>query len=272
MEIEKKTILVTGASSGLGLAAATLLAEKGHKVYGTSRDPDKFNKRLGSNNFNLLQADVTRERSCREITEKIISETGKLDVVVNNAGVGIAGSIEGTDLAAAHRLMETNYFGVLNVCKSVLPIMRKQHGGLIINVSSLGGLAGLPCQAVYSASKFAVEGFSEALFQEYQSKNIHIVLIEPGDFKTAFTANRQYSEKELEENKDFQSVLEVIGKDEEKGAQPLVFARLIAKIIRRKNPRFRYMTGHIDQKISLKLRKILPDKLFLTLLKKHYGI
>ncbi len=268
----RKVVLITGASSGLGLSTANLLTESGYSVYGISRNPDKYSNKNNSFKFTLIKADVTREEDVQSVIRQITAKEESLDVVINNAGMGIAGAVENTTLAAAHQLMGTNFFGVLSICKTVLPIFKNQQRGLIINVSSLGGLAGLPFQSIYSASKYAIEGFSEALYQECHQQNIKVVLIEPGDFRTGFTANRAYSESELATNTAFNSAMEVIRNDEQNGEDPQIFARKIAMIIKLKNPAFRYMVGHFDQKLSLKFRKIIPDKIFLSLLRKHYKV
>jgi short-subunit dehydrogenase len=172
--------------------------------------------------------------------------------------------------------MDTNFLGMVNLTREILPVMRKQGGGTIINFSSIGGLMGLPFQAFYSAGKFAIEGFSEALRMEVKQFKINIVLINPGDFHTNNSANRRnflaptgtsdpYKEQ-------FNKTLAIIEKDEANGWEPIVLARKIVKIVECKNPRQRYIIASFEQKLAVVLKYILPGKLFRMILEDHYKI
>ena len=154
-----KVILVTGASSGIGLACANELQAKGHIVYGSSRNLD----RLKSASFKPIELDVTNDASAKAAIEKIIAIEGKIDVLVNNAGNGVAGSAYAMPVDFAKKQFEVNFFGVVRMCSTVLPYMIEKNEGLVINISSLAGLFGLPYQSMYCASKFAVEGYSQSL-------------------------------------------------------------------------------------------------------------
>jgi short-subunit dehydrogenase len=173
MSDNSKVILITGSSSGIGKASAEYLAQQGHIVFGTSRYPGSYPK-----------PDSYTVDSIQTAVDQIVEDKGRIDVLINNAGFGIAGAMENTSIGKAKEQFETNFFGTVRLIKSVLPIMRKQDSGLIINISSIGGLIGLPYQSMYSASKFAIEGLTESLYKELRSSNIKIVLVEPGDFKT----------------------------------------------------------------------------------------
>lgn len=180
-----KVVLVTGASSGIGQACAELLSARGHTVYGTSRKPPPEPAR-----HRMLELDVTRDDSVQKAVATVLEEQGHLDVVVNNAGYALAGPIEDTSIEEARHQLDTNFFGVLRVCKAVLPSMRARGSGLIVNVSSLGGMVGLPFQGLYSASKFALEGLTESLRQEVAPFGVQVTLLQPGDVRTAITDNR----------------------------------------------------------------------------------
>jgi NAD(P)-dependent dehydrogenase (short-subunit alcohol dehydrogenase family) len=185
----KRVVLVTGASSGIGLACARYLGEHGFRVYGISRRPAPSTPAVTS-----LIADVTDGRSVEQAIATVVAREGRLDIVVNNAGMGIAGAIEDTSIEDASRQFEVNLFGAFRVCRAALPIMRGSRSGYIVNIGSIGGLIALPYQGMYSASKFALEGFSEALRMEVRPFGIRVVLIEPGDHKTDFTQSRQIIE------------------------------------------------------------------------------
>ncbi len=271
---DRKVILVTGASSGIGKACAVHLAQADYHVYGTTRkSPDRVAKDLPSSQLNMIQMDVRDDLSVHRGIDSIIKEAGRLDVVVNNAGFGITGPIENTSIDEAKDQFETNFFGLLRVCNTVLPIMRNQGSGYIINISSIGGLIGLPFQGLYSASKFAVEGLTEALYKEVRSFGIRVVLIEPGDFFTAFTANRKKTaraETDPAYKNRFEQTLRIIESDEKNGASPEKVARLLVKIIRYSDPRLRYRVGYLPQKIAVTLKKFLPQKLFDQIIMQHY--
>ncbi len=182
----KKVILITGISSGFGLAIARLLSGQGHIVYGTiRRDSERSNK------INFLRLDLTDSTSIKKAVETVIDQEGRIDVLINNAGMHTGGPIETIPSEHIKLQMDTNFYGMVLLTREVLPSMRKQGGGLIINISSIGGLMGLPFQAFYSASKFAIEGFSEALRMEVRPFNIRVVVINPGDFHTNNSANRR---------------------------------------------------------------------------------
>ena len=266
----KKVVFITGISSGFGKSTAEYLAQKGHVVYGTSRKEIETDNRL-----NVLKADVTDVDSVKAAVETVIQKEGRIDILINNAGMGISGPVE-TALSDDIRLqMRTNFMGTVNVIQAVLPAMRKQLGGTIINISSIGGLMGLPFQGFYSASKFAIEGMSEALRMELKPFNIKVVVIRPGDFFTSFTSNRKADENISENNPyepQFRKSLSIIETDEKGGMKPEFFARKLARIIEKKNPDFTYIISTVEQKLAVVLKLILPDALFAGILGSHYGI
>lgn len=263
-----KIVLITGASSGIGKCAADYLAKKGYQVYGTSRRPESCPEI--KNGF-MINMDVRDAASVKEAVSHIVEKEGRIDVLFNNAGVGIGGAVEDTSTEMAKALFDTNFFGTYRVLQEVLPVMRQQSGGLIINMSSIGGIIGLPFQGIYSASKFAVEGLTEALYKELSMSAIKVVLIEPGDFKTEFTANRQNIKTE-HNAVNFQRTMDVIEHDEQNGQPPLKIACLIERIINTPKPRLRYAVGAADQKLSLFLKKILPDRWFDRIIMSYYRL
>ncbi len=275
MKKDKKIVLITGVSSGIGKACAEHLANKGYSVYGTSRKiTHPLRKPTNSGFLEIFPMDVNSDKSVQEGISYLVAKEGRLDVVVNNAGFGIAGAIEDTTIEEAKRQFETNFFGVLRVLRASLPIMRKQESGLIVNISSIAGLIGLPYQGLYSATKFAIEGLSEALRMEVKKFKIKVVLIEPGDFQTQFTANRQKtieSEKNPVYQEDFARALSAIENDERNGFPPEKIALLLEEIINDPSPRFRYLVGPFSEKLAVFLKKVMPSQLE-SILMKHYGV
>jgi len=263
-----RVVLITGASSGIGKCTADYLAQKGYKVYGTSRHPESCPEI--KNGF-MIKMDVCDTASVKAAIAHIVEKEEHIDILVNNAGVGIGGAIEETSTDMAKALFDTNFFGICRVLQEALPAMRQQPEGLIINMSSIGGMIGLPFQGIYSASKFAVEGLSEALYKELSSTGIKVVLIEPGDFKTEFTANRKNIKTEHNAD-DFQRSLNVIERDEQNGQPPLKIACLIEKIINTSKPRLRYAVGSFEQKLSLFLKRILPNRWFDQMIMSYYKL
>jgi NADP-dependent 3-hydroxy acid dehydrogenase YdfG len=267
-QTSSKTVLITGASSGIGKCTAAYLAAKGYQVYGTSRHPESCQEI--KNGF-MIPMDVRDTASVKDAIAHIVKKEGHIDILVNNAGFGIGGTVEDTSTEMAKALFDTNFFGLYRVLQEVLPVMRQQPEGLIINMSSIGGIIGLPCQGIYSASKFAVEGLSEALYKELSLSAIKVVLIEPGDFKTEFAANRQ-NVKAKHNADNFQRTMDVIAHDEQNGQPPLKIAYLIERIINTPRPRLRYAVGAPDQKLSIVLKKILPNRWFDRIIMSYYQL
>jgi len=268
--MEKRVVLITGASSGIGNAAATYLRKKGHNVYGASRTAS-----TGTFSFKTLKMDVTSNNSVNEAISRIINMEGRIDVLINCAGFGLAGSIEDTSADEAKDLFETNFFGLFRACKAVIPEMRKRKAGLIINIGSLAGLVPIPFQAFYSSSKYAVESFTEALRIELLPFGIRVVLIEPGDYKTGFTANRKTAEQSKINGtyrENFSKALAIMEQDESNGPSPVIIAELIGRIIDNPSPRLRYTTGKLSQILPVKFRSYIPHKLSEYLLMKYYGL
>jgi NAD(P)-dependent dehydrogenase (short-subunit alcohol dehydrogenase family) len=268
--MDQTVVLITGASSGIGRGCAEYLQGRGYKIYGASRTPQPAD--LG---WQSIQLDVNDDASVIDGIRQVLEAEGRLDVVVNCAGFGIAGAVEDTSIAEAKAQFETNFFGVLRVCKAVLPAMRHQRSGLIINISSIAGVVSLPFQAFYSAGKFALEGMSEALRMEVQPYGIRIVLVEPGDFRTQFAANRKLTE-EAQNNSSYKEkfgkALAVFEKEESNGADPLAIAHLIERLIRKSNPKLRYSVGPAFQRIVPALKQILPHKVYERLFMKYYNV
>jgi len=267
----KKVILITGISSGFGKQTAELLAAKGHTVYGTvRRDVDIHPSVIG------LKMDLTSLDSIKQAVKTVLQKEGKIDILINNAGMHTGGSIETSPIENIKLQMDTNFMGMVNLTREVLPAMRGEGGGTIINFSSIGGLMGLPFQAFYSAGKFAIEGFSEALRMEVKQFNIKVILINPGDFHTSNSSNRRNflapTGPEDPYNEQFTSTLAIIEKDEAKGWKPEILARKLVKIVECKNPRQSYIIASLEQKLAVVLKYILPGKIFSWILEDHYKI
>ncbi len=179
-----KTVLITGASRGIGLATATLLAQQGYTVFGTGRQPQTSTL----NGFTLLQLDVRNEDSVQRCVQTVITQAGHIDVLVNNAGHSLSGAVEEAIAEDVRHLFETNFFGVIRMTNAVLPYMRQAASGHIINISSLAGIIGVPYLGIYAASKHALEGYSTSLRYELRQFGIHVSLIEPGDIQTGIVA------------------------------------------------------------------------------------
>lgn len=264
-----QVILITGASSGIGHACALGLASHGHRVYGTSRRAD-----FRADQFNVIRMDVTDDASVRSGVEEVVGREGRLDVLVNNAGIGIAGAIENSSIEETTLQFNTNFFGALRVCRAALPAMRERRHGLILNVSSLAGRIPLPFQGIYSASKFALEGMSEALAMEVAPFGIHVVLLQPGSFRTSFTLNRLVVNEARHNGAyqaTFRSALTAIEAEERNGASPELVARLVERIVIDPSPSRRYSVGAASERAVPFLRSLIPTRLYEYLLMKHYG-
>lgn len=266
----QKVVLITGASSGIGKSIGEYLSKQNFKVYGTSRNPAK----ISHPPFAMVALDVTKKETIAVAIEQIIAEEGKIDVLINNAGVGITGPIEETPDEEIAKAFETNYFGPIKVIKAVLPEMRKQNSGLIINVTSIAGYMGLPYRGIYSASKGALELTTEAFRMELKDFNIKMTNVAPGDFATNIAAGR-YHAPVLEDSpykEPYGNTLELMNEDVDAGKDPMVMAKAIHKIIQEKDPRGHYKVGEALQKFSVGLKRILPDKVYEKMLLKHYKL
>ena len=267
----KKVILVTGASSGIGLACANALHSNGHIVYGSARNLNRLQSVL----FKPVELDVTDDVSVNIAIGEIIKAEGKLDVLVNNAGNGVAGPAYAMPADMAKKQFEVNFFGVVRMCSAVLPHMIDNNRGLIVNMSSLAGLFGLPYQSMYCASKYAVEGYSQSLRMELRNTAVNVVLINPGDFKTDFTGNREkvpFNIKNAKLEQEYKAALASIEKDEGIAPAPASLAKQLCKIVDSSNPSHRYLVGQMGQTIVPTLKRILPGSLFEKLMNDHYGI
>ncbi|MDD3095596.1 MAG: SDR family NAD(P)-dependent oxidoreductase [Candidatus Neomarinimicrobiota bacterium] len=261
-------VLVSGASSGIGKSTAEYLSQLGYRVYGTSRRPRDYPQ---PEKYALIEMDVRDSASVNAAVETVLRNEGHIDVLVNNAGYGIGGPVEETDPRIVEQQLDTNFFGLYRVLHRVLKEMRRQGSGRIINMSSIGGRIGLPYQGIYSASKFAVEGLTEALYKELHGSGIRVLMIEPGDYKTGFTARREMVVPDELQDRMAQS-RRIIEHDEQSGRPPLEIAQLIDKVIRKKYPRLRYPVGAFDQKLSLFLKRILPDSCFDRIIMQYYKV
>lgn len=267
-----KVVLVTGASSGIGKATAVYLAARGITVYGTSRNP-KQDEELSKMGIHMVKMDVTDDTSVKNAIKEVVDKEKCIHAVFNNAGSGISGALEDTSMDELKELFETNFFGMVRVINEVLPYMRKAGGGIIINSSSIGGVIGLPYQGVYSSTKFAVEGYSEALSKEVREFGIKICMIEPGDFRTGFTASRRFSKAASKQSAYYNSFLKTVSvfeKDELNGCEPELIGRLIYKIVRSKKPKLRYPVGMFFQKVIVFVKKLLPERFFEGLIVFYY--
>jgi len=265
-----KVILITGGSSGIGKSIGEYLTEKGFKVYGTSRSPQKY----ADSKFPIIALDVADNASIVACVNTVIDAESQLDVVINNAGAGITGPIEEIPDIEIKRNFETNFFGPINVIKAVLPQMRKQNSGLIINVTSIAGYMGLPYRGIYSASKGALELLTEAFRMEIKDFNIHMTNVAPGDFATNIAAGRYHAP--VKENSPYKTsygnTLELMDAHVDSGKDPLLMAKVVYSIINTKSPKGHYKVGEFLQKFSIVLKRILPSKVYEKMLMNHYKL
>jgi NAD(P)-dependent dehydrogenase (short-subunit alcohol dehydrogenase family) len=264
MNDKNRVVLIVGASSGIGYHCAIHLHNLGYRVYGTSRRADQLVVSASSDErypFRLIQMDVNDDASVAAGVDNLLQHESRIDVVVNSAGYGIAGAVEDTSIEEAKQQFETNFFGVLRVCRVVLPVMRKQQYGYIINVGSIGGILGIPFQSIYSATKFALEGLSEALRMEVAPFGIRVVLIEPGNYRTEFTASRVTTAGSRENaayQDTFKRALGVMEQDELNAPEPEAVARVVERAITAKSPRLRYVVDPTVARLAPMLKRLLP--------------
>lgn len=270
-------VLITGASSGIGKGTAEYLKNQGFRVYGTSRkthpeDNGQDNAKTPDTGFiRTIQLDVCSEESVKNAVDYVIQKEGHIDILINNAGYGIAGSVEDTSLDEAYSQLNTNFFGMLRMCRKVLPHMRKQQNGLIINISSVAGLISIPYQSMYSASKYAIEAVTEAMRIEVEPFGIKVSMVEPGDTRTGFTDKRQFvaaaNDPAYEER--FTKSINSMIKSEMNGPGPDKVVKAVARIISSKNPPIRITAG-FSYKAIVFLKRILPARLVAFAVSKIY--
>ncbi|NNE77802.1 MAG: SDR family oxidoreductase [Pricia sp.] len=269
--MEQKVVLITGGSSGIGKSIGCFLKTKGFKVYGTTRS---LANHVGFKDFELLELDVTNTDSVIATVQSLIAKEKRIDILVNNAGVGITGPVEETPQQEIVKAFDTNVYGCLRMAKAILPQMRKQNSGLIINITSIAGYMGLPYRGVYSATKAALAALSESIRMEVKDFGIQITTLAPGDFATNIAAGRYHTpvHQNSPYKKGYGNTLKMIDEDVESGQNPLLVAKKVYKIINANKPRVHYTVGAPMQKFSMVLKKILPDKVFEKLLLNHYKL
>jgi len=263
-----KAILVTGASSGLGKAIAERLVAQGHQVIGTGRrvvDGEMVN------GVTMLRMDITDEASVKQGVEEALRRMGRIDVLINNAGLGIQGPASDIEPELAARLMDTNLLGAHRLCRAVLPGMRTQSQGLIINITSVAANFGLPYRAFYSASKAALERYGEAMAIEEKRFGITVVNVQPGEFKTPIAEGRLRPERiNPAHEPGYTRAMEVLGGSMHYSRDPDELARVVARIITSPNPKATYIVAQGVQRFSILAKKLLPGRMFQRMVGKHY--
>ena len=271
----EKVAIVTGSSSGIGYETSLALARDGFYTFATVRNPKKAEKILQiakkeNLNIEIIELDVDDEKSISTTIEKIISKKQRIDVLVNNAGWGLFGSVEDVSMKDFRAQFETNFFGIISIIQKVAPVMRKQGSGVIVNVSSVAGRIGFPGSPAYISSKFALEGLSESLRYELGQFGVKIIIIEPGVIKTNFFSSMKIAEpkpdspyKEITEK-----VIMGIKMMAELGTPPSEVATTILNAIKEENPRPRYIVGN-DAQMFLEAKKTKTDTEFENYLKKE---
>src|SRR4051812_47209290 len=254
-----RVALVTGASSGIGEAAARALVEAGFTVYGTSRRAVAGEERDA---VTFLPLDVTDDESVASGVREVLGRSGRIDVLVNNAGLGIAGAAEESSIEQAQALFDTNLFGSIRMTRNVLPQMREQGSGRIINISSVLGLVPAPFGALYSATKHAIEGYSESLDHEVREHGVRVLLVEPAYTRTSFDSNSIPADEPLPVYSQRRVVFDALIADAIKdGDEPSVVAEAIVAAATDSRPKLRYPAGPLARRVA-KLRRYAPSSVF----------
>jgi NAD(P)-dependent dehydrogenase (short-subunit alcohol dehydrogenase family) len=261
----KKTALVTGASSGIGEATATRLAMAGYRVYGTSRR----GALPGRRSFDMLPLDVTSDESVAAAVGEITRRDGRIDLLVNNAGFSVApAGAEESSIEQARSIFETNFFGIVRMTRAVVPHMRRQGAGRIINIGSVLGFLPAPYMALYSATKHAVEGYSESLDHELRTRGVRVTVIEPAYTKTQFDANFLQADSKLDAYRVARTTLgEQMKKVLAAADEPRVVADVVLKAASAPRPKLRYTAGGLARRLRL-LRRFAPAGLIDTGIRK----
>lgn len=269
----RKVVLVTGGSSGIGRAICTHLLQEGVTIYGTSRKVENGDVRNG---IPFVKLDLNNPESISNAIDYLIQKEGRIDVLVNNAGTGISGAVEDTSLENFQSYFNTQVFGMMTCCKTVIPHMRNQGSGQIINISSIAGEFGLPFRGLYSASKSAVNRLSETMRMELEQWGIHVSIIQPGDFKTNINDSRIIVQGGHDPKspyyKAFKSQYEHISEEVGRGKNPAIIGKLVWKIINSRHPKPRYIVGTFDQNLAILFNFILPKRWFQKILQNRYPL
>ena len=258
MKVTGSIALVTGASSGIGEATAQRLASAGYKVYGTSRRGTAS----GSQSFAMLPLDVTSDKSVKATVTELVRREGRIDLLVNNAGFGVApAGAEESSIEQAKAIFETNFFGLIRMTRAVVPRMRRQGSGRIINIGSVLGFIPMPYGALYAATKHAVEGYSESLDHELRTRGIRVSVIEPAYTKTQFEANLLAPDSALDEYREVRALLDkVLRKVMATADEPSVVADVVLQAAIDAQPKLRYTAGGLANRLRL-LRRFAPARL-----------
>lgn len=264
--MNQKIVLITGVSSGMGKETALLLAKEGYRVYGTARNTEHM-KDLEKAGVSLLSIDVTDEESMSSGIQKLLQAEGRVDILINNAGYGSYGAIEDVDLSEARHQFEVNLFGLARMIQLVLPSMRENRYGKIINISSMGGRISAPFGGWYHATKYALEGFSNCLRMETKPFGIDVILIEPGVIQSKWSSHAIESLRSASGKGAYKGsanqVAEALTR-QYSGKQlssPQLIATTISKALRRKNPKTRYLVGY-GAKLSVIVSRLVSDRTF----------
>jgi NAD(P)-dependent dehydrogenase (short-subunit alcohol dehydrogenase family) len=258
-----KTVLITGVSSGIGRVTAELMAQRGWQVAATSRDPAELQTWASAQNITLLPLDVTDERSIAAAVKATMERFGQIDVLVNNAGYGLFGPLEGATVEEIEFQFRTNVFGAIALIRHVMPVMRSHGSGTIINVSSIGGRTASPFASLYHASKFAIEGLSESFRYEASLHGIRVKLIEPAHFKTGFISRSLRLTAHSEYDTQFQNYMEWVYEEDRKAPGPKPVAETILRAAEDQSPKLRYP---VKGAFILALNSLLPDAIWRSML------
>src|SRR5437879_8934699 len=265
---ESRVVLITGASSGFGRETARLLFSRGFKFYGTSRNPSAKPQESG---VGMLALDVDSDDSVKNGVKELLDGTGRLDILVNNAGYVLTGGAEETSIAEAKAQLETDFFGPVRMTKAVLPTMRKQGAGQIVNISSLAAVLPVPFEGYYAAAKAALLAWSEALRREVKSFGIKVSVIEPGFFRTKLGETRHTSEERITDYDQMRDrAVKALEEDIEKGGDPRTVAEKILRIVESRSPRLEYLVGKSGRYRAMKL--VLPESSFESGVRRRYKL
>jgi len=281
MTIKNKVTLVTGSSSGMGFATAIILARAGIHTYASMRHLKKYKtitELASAENLPLqvVQLDVNDKKSVIEAITKIVTEKERIDVLVNNAGYGLLGSLEDVSIEEMKAQFETNFFGVIRVTQLVLPIMRKHKSGTIVNVSSVGGRIGLPVLSAYHSTKFALEGLSESMSYELESFGIRVVIIEPGVIRTNIMNSSIVAKKAQDPKSPYFSLIQKVENNfklmmENESSPPEEVAKVILGVVTSENPQLRYTVGN-DAATMIQARASMSDNQFKKMIMQNFFI